>query len=229
MSLTWSPRPAVAFAVLIALPLIGLPLGGCAVTTGYAVATAHPSTSLARGPSEAWASLPPAAGKVLSVTEQDTPPRLTQRIVLDGAGPIAGENFISVATVDPQSSARAFGNPPTPADIEADMAIAVPGVDMRRTLSVEQNRLGPFGTAFGSKGAYNCLYAWQRSGGSGQAFGPSSVPVDIRVRLCRKVSQEVLVGYIRGLNVYVGPSTTVDVSAGALTVDPLAAAAGSMR
>ena len=212
-------------AAFLLAPLIA---GGCVASTGYAVVTAHQGEALVRGPSDAWAALPPAAGKVLSVTERDEPPRLTQRIVLDGAGPVAGENFIVVTTLDRQSSANAFGGPPRPEEIERDMAAAFPGVRMARTLAIEQNGLGPFGTAYGSTGAYTCIYTWQRTGGVKEVFGPASIPVDVRVRLCRQASREALAAYVRALVVYVGPTTTVDYRAGALTVDPLTAASGML-
>jgi hypothetical protein len=217
------------FRLLPFLALVALALSGCVASTGYAVVSQRTAVSPVRGPNDAWAALPPQAGKVISVSERDTPPRLVQRIVLDGAGPIAGENFIAVATVSDQSPVSAFGPPPTPDSIDREMAAAFPGIDMRRTLAIETNRLGPFGTAFGDSAGYTCLYAWQRAGGSGEAFGPSAMPVEVRLRLCRKASRQTLLGYARALAVYVGPVTTLDVRSGGASLDPLAAAAGLVR
>ncbi|WP_237154446.1 cellulose biosynthesis protein BcsN [Oryzibacter oryziterrae] len=203
-----------------AAALAGLMLSGCIASTGYSVATLQTTTSLTREPGQAWAVLPPTAGRVLAVSERQEPRRLSQRIVLESATPLAGENVITVATASPDGSDPALLAPPTPAGIDAEMAAAIPGVRMARTNALGQNAYGAFGTALGHSAGVTCLFAWQH------ITEATSKPIDIRLRLCARATPEALTANMTGLRLALGPATDWTVRSGGLSVDPLAAASG---
>jgi hypothetical protein len=205
---------------LASITLLGLMLAGCVASSGYSVATLQTTTSLTREPGQAWATLPPTAGRVLAVSERNEPRRFSQRIVFEGASALAGENALTVTTAGPAGSDPTLLASPTPAGIDAEMAVAFPGIPMRRTNALGQNAYGAFGSALGGSTGINCLFAWQH------ITEAAARPIDVRLRLCARAAPDALLANMTGLRLTLGTAADWTVKSGGLSVDPLAAAAG---
>lgn len=134
-----------------------------------------------REPSQAWARLPDAAGPVKAVLETSAAGGRRQRIVLEGAESLPGENAISV------SMGPAI--PPTEAAIVEEMRVALPGTPMRFAPAADRNAVGGFAYAVGEAGPFTCVYAWQSA-------RPAA---EIRVRLCRTAPAADTVALVRAL------------------------------
>ncbi|BBE72481.1 cellulose biosynthesis protein BcsN [Oharaeibacter diazotrophicus] len=181
------------------------------------------ATSVSRTPAEAWASLPPAAGAVLSVVEEVRPKLRTQRIVLAGAGSLPGENAVTVRIPGTAGTDTSLLARPTDVAIAAEMAAALPGVPMTVVPVARTTADGPFGAAVGAAGPFHCLYAWQHLERGALAAGPAIV--DLRVRLCGRESTDALIAAVAGLRLAptvaapaAGTGFTAPVGADALTL-----------
>jgi Cellulose biosynthesis protein BcsN len=197
------------FALVAVLIGVAPLAAGCSAVSGdfpspYARTTTAEATSTSRTPYEAWAFLPVAGGEALSVSEETTPNRRSQRISFGGVGVLAGENMITVAIAGSRSTDPALLHPPREEDIAAEMARVLPDVPMTRTSAIETNGYGPFGYARGSAGSISCIYAWQWVESDGLSLKKN--PVSIRMRFCGNDSDDRLVGLMRGLRLTVGAS-----------------------
>lgn len=197
--------------------LLAAGLAGCAdiAERQLALAPDAPAT-LARAvpPEAALAMLPAEAGAVVSVSEQREEERLRQTVTLAGAATARGSNEIRIVAErrGPSTTRRV-----TEAQIDAELAAELPGIDMRPTSRVIVNAAGPIGVATGrARDGSECAYGWQetaaapRRGAPHEGLGALFAETDrtdlsIRVRLCRKgVSQEQLIAAIEGLSLRAG-------------------------
>ncbi len=177
------------------------------------------------------ASLPAAAGNVLSVRDTRFSNGLRQEIVLEGPHAMTGENKIVVEALTPPIAGVAPGNDlrlasPSDTEIQFELAKVFPDVAMEVSSDVEHGSQGPFGYASGKNGRLNCLYAWEYlapqrplsllEGASGTGVYPASV----RVRLCRA---EPLADMLTDMHrLIVTPPGTIGVSARATQTPELA-------
>ncbi len=201
-------------------------LGSCAVSPvalapgGYVGAyplTGNPvgvPMSIDVDATRALASLPPAAGPVLSVRETRHANGLTQDIVLGSRQATPGENAIYLTELTPPDPAWR-GNMEgdvklgkiTDAAIQADLDKRFPGVPMQISANYEGTPQGPLGYATGKSGGVTCLYAWQNITPPRPltlvegAMGLGDYPISVRVRLCKATSESNLVDLVRHLAV----------------------------
>lgn len=213
----------------IAALAAALAAAGCAILPAETPAPAPAATSVSRSPAEAWAVLPADAGAVLSVVEDDRPRVRSQRIVLEGAGSLPGENAVTVRLPGRTGPGAGLLDRPTDTAIAAEMRQALRGVRMTVRPAPVPAASGPFGVALGAAGPFTCLYAWQHlePDGIGDAgFGPA----DVRVRLCARRDAETLLGWLRAIRL-APPGATAPLAGAAAPIpagaDALAVATGT--
>lgn len=162
---------------LLALAVVSLLASGAGVP-GLAVSGAHAAQLTA-----AMASLPPSAGRVMSVQESGGGSEFRQRIILSGG--LAGANMIEIAGGRGAAA-------PTASQIGAELAAQFPGIDMTPLPErVLRNAYGPMHIAIGAPATGGrCIYAWQkvadlpRAPGQGMRLFQRSNPGSVRIRLC---------------------------------------------
>ena len=135
-----------------------------------------------RDPGEAWVRLPDAVGPIKAVLESSADGLRRQRIILTGAESLPGENALSVLI--------GRSGLPEGAEIDREIAEALPDTPMRIASAVDGNAAGPFRYAIGEAGPFTCVYAWQSLDGA-----------SLRIRLCRTAPAEDTLALIRALAV----------------------------
>ncbi len=212
-------RRATALAVASILPLAAV-LAGCSsiddTTRLAATDTGATTLGVALPPGRARAALPPEAGAVVSVVERRTGDgEVKQTITLVGDPGARRDDRIEVT-----AHRRGFTATSRRIDaetIEAEMADALPGVDMTVSPRVVTTPTGPVGLATGrTADGSGCLYAWSnavteaRPERSASFLGlqiatTAKTDVSVRVRLCRRGwSPERLATLAEGLRVSSG-------------------------
>lgn len=234
-------RRATGLATAAILPLAAL-LAGCASTadTGRLAATDGGGDTLgvALSPGRALAALPPEAGAVVSVVERRTADGdVKQTITLVGDPGARRDDRIEVT-----AHRRGFGAAARRIDaetIEAEMAEALPGVDMTVSPRVFATPTGPVGVATGrTADGIGCLYAWSNAVTEARPERAANVlglqiattaksDVGVRVRLCRRGwSTDRLAALAEGLRVSADGGTALSAGpvGGTLGTDALASA-----
>ncbi len=194
------------------LLLSALCLSGCAAGPPGEAVGRRPANDVAQD--RALASLPAAAGRVVTVRRIPYANGFGQEIVLDGPRAMSGENLIRVQALTTASTGlRGQGaeelrlGPPTDTEVAAEMDRALPGVAMRMAAAPERGEDGTVGYATGAVGRLSCVYAWQYLAPAHPltllegASGTGALPVSVRVRLCREGSPAAVVATLRGLRV----------------------------
>jgi hypothetical protein len=160
------------------------------------------------------AELPPAAGEVVAILQNQVRSVLTQRIVLKGDPDTIGENSI-VVKVDRSKGPSDLGGPvgmPSEAMIARELDESFAGVDMALSQTFARNSFGPFGYAVGRPAPrVTCLYAWEWGMAKPERLGdaPAGAPsmpaekTSVRVRLCRSTLGEAeMLALIKQLQVF---------------------------
>jgi hypothetical protein len=181
-------QPARAsFGVLLAVFASAL-LSACAQTGQPQLASPLNSVEL----DQAFALPPPGGPALVAVLEQRYPNATEQKILLQGDGSSAGQNYLLVRFFGPVGSDVPFrtalrDRPIATSNMSFEIRKAVPGVAMGRSPLFVQNRYGPFGYAQGkAPSGDNCLYAWQRISDIAslpRLFSPKG-SIQVRLRLC---------------------------------------------
>ena len=167
----------------------------------------------------AAAMLPPAAGRVIAISERRYADGLSQEIVLGSDRASHGENRIDISMrLNPQND-QVYDNlipmqKPSDADIAGELQARFPGMDMEPVNVLLQNRYGPYGLAAGKRGnGERCIYAWQwiddmsgpanpRLSALGSAILNQPQPASLRIRLCRTgVNADQLAGLVEGISI----------------------------
>ena len=223
-------RTARNVASLVLTGIVAASVAGCSVApretrAGYEANAGSPSAAEAREP---MAALPPAAGAVVAVLQNQAAGTLTQRIVLHGDADTVGENAI-IVKINNDTHPTDLGGPagiPTEAMIARELEENFAGVDMRLSETFARNSFGPFGYAIGHPSArVTCIYAWQFGIYKAPHLGEAStgapsmptLPTAVRVRLCRSsIGEAEILPMLRELQVYPPNSRVayVDSSAG---------------
>ncbi len=207
--------------------LAALGLAGCArenanyrandLGSGFVSGSGVIATPVSTG--SAAAMLPPAAGRVIGISERRYADGISQEIVLGSDRSSHGENRIDIAMrLNPQGD-QVYDNliplqKPTDADIASELEARFPGMDMQPVNVLLQNRYGPYGLAAGRRGnGERCIYAWQwiddmsgpaspRLSSLGNAILNQPQPASLRIRLCRTgVNADQLAGLVEGISV----------------------------
>lgn len=173
----------------LAIAAAGLGLAGCASPNQAIVSL----TSVQLVPPEkAFASLGAGGPPVISVTEKPYANATQQEINLGTSGRTEGQNYLKVQIFGPvansvPSDLTLKDVPLTQVDLVDEAQTAVPGADMRMSLTYVQNRYGAFGYATGrSRAGDLCLYAWQRlqTPEAKVALWRRRATISIRLRMC---------------------------------------------
>lgn len=141
---------------------------------------------------------PPAGPGIVNIIERRYDNALEQEIHLYTSALTQGQNLIKVQLFGTTSPFRFASNNLTSTQVNersmgAEMARAIPGVRMNRSLSFVQNSYGPFGYAFGhGQGADLCMYGWQQIRSPVESMSPvdNYGSIQIRVRICETGATE---------------------------------------
>lgn len=236
---TSNPRATVRVAATMTLLTA---LAGCSSidTSDRLAASDAGGTTLgvALPPGRALAALPPEAGAVVSVVERRTGgDEVKQTITLVGDPGARRDDRIEVT-----AHRRGFAATARRIDaetIEAEMAEALPGVDMTVSPRVVTTPTGPVGVATGrTADGSGCLYAWSNAVAEArpersasflglQVATTAKSDVTVRVRLCRRGwSEDRLAALAEGLRITSDVGAPITSGGGAPTAgaDALASA-----
>ena len=230
---------AARFAPLL---LSALCLSACAATLPGEAVGHYPEVTDKPGGGPPMASLPAVAGRVVAVRRTPYTNGVGQEIVLEGPRAMVGENRITVqALTTSQTGARDQGGEELKLTTPSDVAIAdemerrLPGIAMSIAAAPEHDSEGTIGYATGSKGRLSCVYAWQYLASERPLSfleglsDTGSLPVSVRVRLCREQPVAALLETLRGLRIARPNGALRSVPArAAATGDELDAAIGSV-
>jgi hypothetical protein len=212
--------------------LIPLVLSGCnsvddpfLQTSALTRDTAKDAPALASSvsPEFALGSVPVIGSPATAVRQTARKNYAQQTIVYGNATDLPGENTL-VVTVGAPGSDKGFTRAPSAGDIRAEIAVALPGVDMKISNVIGDNAYGTFGYASGTIGkGGSCIYAWQlarnvsaRDGAGFAALGGSKYAAQVRLRYCApSTSVEQLVGLMNGLRLKPVTAGTFDMLRGA--------------
>jgi hypothetical protein len=146
---------------------------------------------------EAMIMPPPSGPAIVSVVERRHDNAISQDVHLATSAATPGQNMLRI---DLYGTSRSFSHSSntlgstmiTQAKIASEMRQRLPGVRMVKSNFYVQNNYGPFGYAFGRRGADLCLYAWQQIRSRAAATSPLANygVIQIRLRLCETGSTE---------------------------------------
>lgn len=189
--------------ILLSFAGLSLALSACTSVTQDPFLTAAtgpsgaPPISAEISPQFALASLPPSAGRTVSVQQVRRETGIGQTVIFANRTSMAGDNALTVEVSESDAASRTV-RAPTRAEIRKEMAEVLPGVVMRIDDVIGDNAQGVFGYALGASGRGHCLYGWQVVKSGAVVQRPYSA--SIRLRFCDpSMSEAELVSMMQGL------------------------------
>lgn len=176
--------------LILLLPLL---MAGC---TGQPI---QPGAMVKAASAEQAMVVPPPSGPgIVNIIERRYDNAIEQEIHLYTSALTPGQNVIKTQMFGTTSPFRFASNnlsftPINQRLMGAEMARAIPGVRMSRSLNYVQNSYGPFGYAFGrGQGTDLCMYGWQLIRSPVQSISPidNYGAIQIRVRICETGATE---------------------------------------
>lgn len=167
----------------------GLAISTAAAGCGSTGTVTRPASPLLVASEQALALPPPGGPAIVGVVERQRGNGVEQTISLATSSKVQGQNYLTIQFfgADVSSGQSAPFRTIRERDLTREMAAAVPGVRMSRSLTFLQNSYGPFAYAAGrSAFGDTCIFAWQqiRAGATSNGIGRDFGMIQVRLRIC---------------------------------------------